>query len=133
MHCKNQRPQSPFLGFFVLCLTIYSLRWKIRQWGGNMPVEGAKRGKVLIIKDVGSLIITIRNQKVIVDRDLGEIYRVETRRLNEQVKRNPDRFPEDFMFQLTKEEAIFWARSRSQIAILKRGKNIKYHHTHSPR
>jgi hypothetical protein len=91
-----------------------------------MPVERAKRGKVLIIKDVGSLIITIRNQKLIVDRDLAEIYGVETRRLNEQVKRNPERFPEDFMFQLTKEEADFWLRSRSQIAILKRGKNIKY-------
>jgi hypothetical protein len=42
---------------------------------------------------------------------------VETRRLNEQVKRNPERFPEDFMFQLTKEEADFWLRSRSQIAM----------------
>ena len=71
----------------------------------DTPVERAKRGKVLIIKDVGSLIITIRNQKVIVDCDLAEIYGVETRRLNEQVKRNPERFPEDFMFQLTKEEA----------------------------
>ena len=91
-----------------------------------MPVERTKGKEALIVKDSGSLIITIRNQKVIVDRDLAEIYGVETRRLNEQVKRNPDRFPEDFMFQLTKEEAIFWARSRSQIAILKRGKNIKY-------
>ncbi|MFH0814152.1 MAG: ORF6N domain-containing protein, partial [Pseudomonadota bacterium] len=71
-------------------------------------------------------ILSLRNQKVIVDRDLAEIYGVETRRLNEQVKRNPDRFPEDFMFQLTKEEAEFWVCSRSQIAILKRGKNIKY-------
>jgi hypothetical protein len=60
----------------------------------NMAVERAKKGKALIIKDVGSLIITIRNQKVIVDRDLAEIYGVETRRLNEQVKRNPERFPE---------------------------------------
>jgi len=59
------------------------------------------------LKDPGSLIVTIRNQKVIVDRDLAEIYGVETRRRNEQVKRNPDRFPEDFMFQLTKEEAAF--------------------------
>ncbi len=64
-----------------------------------MPVERAKRGKVLIIKDVGSLIITIRNQKVIVDSDLAEIYGVETRRLNEQVKRNPERFPEDFILE----------------------------------
>jgi len=91
-----------------------------------MPVERIDKEKVLIIKDVGSLIITIRNQKVIIDRDLAEIYGVETRRLNEQVKRNPDRFPEDFMFQLTKEEADVWVRSRSQFAILKRGKTIKY-------
>ena len=91
-----------------------------------MPVERIDKEKVLIIKDVGSQIITIRNQKVIIDRDLSEIYGVETRRLNEQVKRNPGRFPEDFMFQLTKEEADVWVRSRSQIAILKRGKNIKY-------
>jgi hypothetical protein len=91
-----------------------------------MPIEQAKRGKVLILKDVGSLIITIRNQKVIVDRDLAEIYGVETRRLNEQVRRNPERFPEDFVFRLTKEEADYWLGSRSQIAILKRGRNIKY-------
>ena len=89
-----------------------------------MPVERTKREEALIMKDPGSLIITIRNQKVIVDRDLAEIYGVETRRLNEQVKRNPDRFPEDFMFQLTKEEAIFWARSRSQIAILNEPKHL---------
>jgi hypothetical protein len=50
-----------------------------------MPVERIDKEKVLIIKDVGSLIITIRNQKVIIDRDLAEIYGVETRRLNEQV------------------------------------------------
>ncbi len=91
-----------------------------------MPVGRTKREKTLIMKDPESLIVTIRKQKVIVDRDLAEIYGVETRRLNEQVKRNPDRFPEDFVFQLTKEEAVLWARSRSQIAILKRGKNIKY-------
>jgi len=48
-----------------------------------MPVERIDKEKVLIIKDVGSLIITIRNQKVIIDRDLAEIYGVETRRLNE--------------------------------------------------
>jgi len=91
-----------------------------------MSVERIKKEDALIIKDVGSLIITLRNQKVIIDRDLAEIYGVETRRLNEQVKRNPDRFPEDFMFQLTKEEADFWVRSRSQFAILKRGTNVKY-------
>lgn len=42
----------------------------------------------------------IRNQQVMLDRDLAELYHVETRRLNEQVKRNIERFPEEFMFQL---------------------------------
>ncbi len=72
--------------------------------------------------NVGSLIRVIRGQQVMLDRDLAELYGVETRRLNEQVKRNIERFPEDFMFQLTKEEC-----SKSQIATLNegRGHNIK--------
>ena len=56
---------------------------------------------------------TIRNQQVMLDRDLAELYQVETRRLNEQVKRNIERFPEEFMFQLSKEEFINW---KSQFA-----------------
>ena len=51
-----------------------------------------------------SKIYLIRDQKVMLDNDLAELYEVETRRLNEQVKRNLERFPEDFMFQATKEE-----------------------------
>ncbi|WP_114789370.1 ORF6N domain-containing protein [Niabella yanshanensis] len=51
-----------------------------------------------------SKILQIRNQKVMIDRDLAEMYGVETRRLNEQVKRNTDRFPENFAFKLTEEE-----------------------------
>jgi hypothetical protein len=49
-------------------------------------------------------IFVVRGKKVILDNDLAELYDVETRRLNEQVKRNIDRFPADFMFQLTDEE-----------------------------
>lgn len=49
-------------------------------------------------------IYTIRGLQVMLDRDLAELYQVETRRLNEQVKRNSERFPEDFMFQMTEEE-----------------------------
>jgi len=49
-------------------------------------------------------ILYIRGQKVMLDRDLAELYGIETRRLNEQVKRNIDRFPVDFMFQLSREE-----------------------------
>lgn len=51
-----------------------------------------------------SKIYLIRGKKVMLDSDLAELYGVETRRLNEQVKRNINRFPEDFMFQLTEEE-----------------------------
>src|SRR3970040_422507 len=49
-------------------------------------------------------IYLIRKQKVMIDNDLAELYGVSTKRLNEQVKRNRDRFPEDFMFQLTRDE-----------------------------
>ena len=49
-------------------------------------------------------IYVIRGQKVMLDRDLAELYDVQTRRLKEQVRRNISRFPEEFMFELTKEE-----------------------------
>lgn len=68
-------------------------------------------------------IFVIRGQNVMLDRDLAELYGVPTKRLNEQVRRNIKRFPEDFMFQLTRSEA----RSlRSQNATLKRGRHSKY-------
>ena len=89
--------------------------------------------------NIESLIRVIRGQQVMLDSDLAMLYGVETRTLNQAVKRNIKRFPEDFMFQLTKEEAN---HSRSQIVILnndelssrsqiatlntQRGQNIKY-------
>lgn len=60
-----------------------------------------------------SKIYLIRGQKVMLDRDLAELYGVETKRLKEQVRRNKDRFPEDFMFEMSKEELEEW---RSQFA-----------------
>ena len=63
---------------------------------------------------IQSKIYDIRGQKVMIDRDLAEMYGVETRTLNQAVKRNVDRFPEDFMFQLTDEETQNW---KSQIVI----------------
>jgi len=59
-------------------------------------------------------IILLRDQKVLIDRDLAELYGVETRTLNQAAKRNLKRFPEDFMFQMTKDEFEFW---KSQIVI----------------
>ena len=57
---------------------------------------------------IQSKIYDIRGQKVMLDRDLAEMYGVETRALNQAVKRNTDRFPVDFMFQLTDEETEIW-------------------------
>ena len=68
-------------------------------------------------------IVRLRGQAIIVDSDLAALYGVTVKRLNEQVRRNIKRFPEDFCFQLTLTEA---RRSRSQFATLKRGQNIKY-------
>ena len=62
----------------------------------------------------------IRGQKVMLDFDLAALYGVQTKRLNEQVKRNIERFPEDFMFQLTKGE---WVILQSQIATTKYAEN----------
>jgi len=57
---------------------------------------------------ITSKIFLIREQKVMVDRDLADLYGVETKYLKRQVKRNTDRFPKDFMFELTKEEFKNW-------------------------
>ena len=63
-----------------------------------------KRTNLIPLETIKTLIYLIRDQKVILDQDIASLYGVETRRLNEQVKRNRDRFPEDFMFQLTSKE-----------------------------
>lgn len=57
---------------------------------------------------IGGMILTTRGQRVMLDRDLAELYGVETKYLNRQVKRNRRRFPEQFMFQLTKKEKRNW-------------------------
>ena len=67
------------------------------------------------IANIVPVICTIRGKKVILAADLARIYGVPTKRLNEQVKRNADRFPPDFLFQLTKEEG---KALRSQFATL---------------
>ena len=68
------------------------------------------------LQKVQTKIHEVRNQKVMLDFDLAELYEVETKVLNQSVKRNIDRFPADFMFQLTKEE---FEVLRSQIETLK--------------
>jgi len=69
-----------------------------------------KKEEISIILDeiISNKIYLIRNQKVMIDRDLSELYQVETRVLKQSVKRNINRFPEDFMFELSKNEFENW-------------------------
>jgi len=85
----------------------------------------ATKRTTLPIEHVEQRIRLLRGQKVILDRDLADLYEVDAKVLNQAVKRNLDRFPEDFMFQLAPEES---ARLRSQIVTLKtgRGQHRKY-------
>ena len=77
-------------------------------------------------EQIEQVILLIRGQRVMLDRDLAALYGVETKNLNKAVRRNLDRFPADFMFQLTLDEAQACAASRFQFGTLKRGQNIKY-------
>ena len=85
-------------------------------------MSAKKKGKELVLaipdERIEQGILLIRGQKVMLDEDLAQIYGVSTRQLNQQVTRNKDRFPEDFMFRLTKEE---FEGLRSQFVISKRG------------
>jgi len=77
----------------------------------------------LQVERITGLIQYIRGEKVMLDSDLARLYEVPTKVLKQSVRRNLDRFPKDFMFELTEYEAIC---SRSQIVTLKRGQNVKY-------
>jgi len=84
------------------------------------------------IERIERSILLIRGQKVMIARDLAYLYGVTTKVLNQAVKRHKDRFPEDFMFQLTMEEAKIWwtevrgSGLRSQSVTLEKGQHIKY-------
>ena len=70
------------------------------------------------VEKIENLILFIRGKQVMLDRDLARLYGVETKRLNQQVQRNNERFPEDFMFQLSKDEV---ESLRSQFVMLNDG------------
>ena len=78
-------------------------------------IAKAEAAAIQSVEQIESLILTIRGKQVILDRDLARLYGVETRVLNQAVQRNIERFPKDFMFQLSKEEA---ESSRSQFVML---------------
>lgn len=82
-----------------------------------------KNKSLIPVEKITSKIYLIRNEKILLDSDLADLYGVETRILKQAVRRNLNRFPSDFMFQLTKKE---YHSLRSQIVILKRGQHTKY-------
>jgi hypothetical protein len=84
-------------------------------------MASSKRTLVVSKDQIDSMIRSIRGVRVMLDSDLAAIYGVSTKRLNEQVKRNLDRFPADFMFQLTAKEAV---ALRSQIATGSKSRSI---------
>jgi hypothetical protein len=76
-------------------------------------------GGELVVQKVESMIMGIRGENVILDADVAELYGVETKRINEAVKNNPDKFPEDYMFMLTDEELQVLRSTRSTSNILR--------------
>jgi hypothetical protein len=97
------------------------------------PTPG--RGLLVPMQVIENRILVLRGHRVMLDRDLAELFGVATRVLNQAVSRNSDRFPDDFMFQLSLNEgkAVLLStsqfatlNSRSQSVILKRGTNLKY-------
>jgi len=89
-------------------------------------VPSRKRHFMLPVETISERILTVRGKKVILASDLAEVYGVATKALNQAVKRNAAKFPADFAFLLTREQAKAASRLRSQFVTLKRGQHIKY-------
>lgn len=92
----------------------------------NRAATEVKRGQLIPVEYVERSILLIRGHKVMLDADLARLYGVSTKRLNEQVKRNRDRFPPDFMFQLTQEEKQKVVANCDHLRNLKFSKSLPY-------
>ncbi len=86
----------------------------------------AGKGQIVAVKRIESLILSIRGQRVMLDADLADIYGVPTRTLNQAVKRNLQRFPQDFMFQLTPKEKQEVITNCDHLAPLKFSPSMPY-------
>jgi len=83
-------------------------------------------GSIVPIEVIDKRILLIRREKVILDNDLAELYRVGTKALNQAVKRNKERFPDDFMFQLTEEEKKKVVTNCDHLSRLKYSPNLPF-------
>jgi hypothetical protein len=82
--------------------------------------------QLVLTEQVETLILSLRGQKVLLDADLARLYKVSTRRLNEQVKRNSKRFPDDFVFRLTPRERADLLDRFARFTRLKHSKTLPY-------
>ena len=89
----------------------------------NHPINFKMENQIIPDEVIMTKIFYIRGQKVMLDKDLAELYGTETKKLKQQVNRNLNRFPSHYMFELTKEENELL---RSQNATLKKGEHSKY-------
>jgi hypothetical protein len=96
--------------------------------GQALDVNKPRAVKVALnpVERIERTIVRVRGHNAVLASDLAHFYGVQTRALNQAVRRNAERFPNDFAFRLTRAESIKLERSRSQTVILKRGRNIKY-------
>ena len=83
------------------------------------------RGEIIPVEAIAQVIYVLRGQRVLLDRDLAALYGVETRALNQAVKRNVARFPSDFMFQLSREEIGRISQSVTSLSRLKFSKQVR--------
>jgi hypothetical protein len=90
------------------------------------PEAPQSTGLTPVVEVIERRIFALRGHKVLLDQDLAKLYGVQLKRLNEQVKRNLDRFPQDFMFQLTLEEGKAVRTVRSQNATLRSAQHLRY-------
>jgi ORF6N domain len=97
----------------------------LEGWDKILKKAHSKDRSLIPAERIERLILLIRGHKVMLDSDLAELYGVTTKRLNEQVRRNLSRFPEDFMFQLTESETHLL---RSQIATSKERRGGRRYH-----
>lgn len=92
---------SPAEACYDPLVSILRSQFATSTFSSQIPVN---KSAIILTRRVGSRILILRNQKVILDSDLAELYGVSVKRLNEQMKRNPRRFPPDFFFTLTRAE-----------------------------
>ena len=93
---------------------------------GELPMSPAKKQSLIPVEQIEPRILLLRGQRVILDADLAELYGATTKRLNEQVKRNRGRFPDDFAWQVTAEEKAEVVTNCDHLARLKFSRNLPH-------